>query len=356
MPLFRRHLGRRVHDTFFGLIIAYTLLAVLEQRDVGDYDARDAATYAWLAQGMLMTIYLWGWFEVALRVRSGDVATDLQRPLDFQLYWLAQDLGRALYHGLFRGVPPFVIGALLFDVLIPDDPLVWLALRRASSSRSLRASRIASCSTSRPSGCSTIEARECSPIYAFLMFLSGQVVPIALFPEWLCAPSLGASLRRHGASADRGLARARPGPRAGRAAGTTSLLGGRLARRAGSCCRRACESWSSRVAETLGIYRRLVAARVRAQLQYRLSFALTVVGNMFLMALDFVAILVLFGQVDALGDWTASEVALLYGISTVSFALTDLAIGQLDQLPRMIREGDFAPRFPPGLPARSARS
>lgn len=95
------------------------------------------------------------------------------------------------------------------------------------------------------------------------------------------------------------------------------------------------------MAETVGIYRRLVAARIRAQLQYRLSFGLTVLGNLFLTTLDFVVILVLFGQVDALGDWTASEVALLYGISTVSFALTDLAIGQLDQLPRMIREGDF---------------
>jgi ABC-2 type transport system permease protein len=95
------------------------------------------------------------------------------------------------------------------------------------------------------------------------------------------------------------------------------------------------------VVETLGIYRRLVTARVRAQLQYRLSFVLTVLGNMLLSALDFVAILVLFGQVDALGDWTVAEVAVLYGISTVSFALTDLTIGQLDQLPRMIREGEF---------------
>ena len=74
-------------NTFFGFLIAYALLAVFEQRDtVGDYDAQDAVTYAWLAQGMLMTIYLWGWFDVALRVRSGDVATDLQRPLDFQGY------------------------------------------------------------------------------------------------------------------------------------------------------------------------------------------------------------------------------------------------------------------------------
>jgi ABC-2 type transport system permease protein len=95
------------------------------------------------------------------------------------------------------------------------------------------------------------------------------------------------------------------------------------------------------VAETLGIYRRLVAGRVRAQMQYRLSFVLTVVGNLLLSGLDFLAILVLFGRVDALGEWTVAEVALLYGISTVSFALTDLSIGQLDQLPRMIREGEF---------------
>ena len=84
-------------------------------------------TYVWLAQGLLMTIYIWGWYEVALRVRSGDVATDLQRPVDFQAYWLAQDLGRALYHALFRGVPPFVVGALVFDVLVPGEPVTWLA-------------------------------------------------------------------------------------------------------------------------------------------------------------------------------------------------------------------------------------
>lgn len=91
----------------------------------------------------------------------------------------------------------------------------------------------------------------------------------------------------------------------------------------------------------LGVYRRLVGARIRSQLQYRLSFALTVTGNLLLSFLDFAAILVLFGQVDALGEWTVAEVGLLYGISCVSFALTDLAVGQLDQLPRMIREGEF---------------
>jgi len=115
-------------NTVFGFMLAYILLAVFRERDeVGAYDASDAVTYVWLSQGLLMTIYIWGWYEVALRVQSGDVATDLQRPLDFQRYWLAQDLGRALYHATFRGVPPFLVGMLAFDVRLPGEPLLWVS-------------------------------------------------------------------------------------------------------------------------------------------------------------------------------------------------------------------------------------
>jgi ABC-2 type transport system permease protein len=95
------------------------------------------------------------------------------------------------------------------------------------------------------------------------------------------------------------------------------------------------------VVALLGIYRRLVGARIRAQLQYRLSFALNLGGTALISFLDFAAILVIFHQVDALGEWSVAEVALLYAVSCVAFALTDLAIGHLDLLPRMIREGDL---------------
>jgi ABC-2 type transport system permease protein len=95
------------------------------------------------------------------------------------------------------------------------------------------------------------------------------------------------------------------------------------------------------VGESFRIYRRLVGARIRSQLQYRLSFALTALGTALVTFLDFAVILILFEQVDALGDWSVAEVGVLYGIACVSFALTDLAIGHIDRLPRMIREGDF---------------
>src|SRR5205085_2813980 len=107
-------------NTIFGFIQAYILLAVYHHRaEVGGYDESDTLTYVWLAQALIMTVYIFGWQELALRIRDGSIATDLSRPLDPQRYWLAYDLGRAPYHLLFRGVVPFVVGALVFPLQFP---------------------------------------------------------------------------------------------------------------------------------------------------------------------------------------------------------------------------------------------
>jgi len=116
-------------NTIFGFLQAYVLLAVYRHRtDVGGFDSADAVTYVWLAQSMIMTVYVFGWWDFALRIRDGSIATDLLRPLDPQRYWLAFDLGRAPYHFLFRGLPPFVLGALVFELHYPSplDALAFL--------------------------------------------------------------------------------------------------------------------------------------------------------------------------------------------------------------------------------------
>jgi ABC-2 type transport system permease protein len=95
------------------------------------------------------------------------------------------------------------------------------------------------------------------------------------------------------------------------------------------------------VAETASLYVRLVAARVRSQFQYRTSFAIDFLGVFLVSFLDFAAILIIFQNVSALGGWSVEEVALLYGISGLAFALTDLAIGDLDLLSQQIRDGNF---------------
>ena len=170
-------------NTFFGFLIAYVLLAVFREREtVGSYDASDTVTYVWLAQGLLMTVYVWGWFELAHRIQSGDVATDLQRPLDLQLSWLAGDLGRATYHALFRGVPPFLVGALVFDVRVPDDVLLWLAFPV-----SVALAVVASFAFRFLFNLAAFWLLDYRGVGMLAMvvstFFSGQLVPLAFFPD-----------------------------------------------------------------------------------------------------------------------------------------------------------------------------
>jgi ABC-2 type transport system permease protein len=109
-------------NIMFGFLIAYILLAVYDETtSIGGYDVKDAIAYVWVSQGLLTVAGILGpsWFELARRVQTGDVATDLQRPLDIQHAAFAGDVGRAWYHLVWRAVPQFVLGALLFEITMP---------------------------------------------------------------------------------------------------------------------------------------------------------------------------------------------------------------------------------------------
>src|SRR6185437_3775096 len=89
------------------------------------------------------------------------------------------------------------------------------------------------------------------------------------------------------------------------------------------------------------VWSRLVGAGIRSQLQYRMSFALDFLGSFLIAFLDFLAVLVIFHNTPRLAEWSVHEVAFLYALSSICFALTDLAIGHLDLFPQLIRDGNF---------------
>ncbi|MFI7098489.1 ABC transporter permease [Streptomyces sp. NPDC050161] len=78
---------------------------------------------------------------------------------------------------------------------------------------------------------------------------------------------------------------------------------------------------------------------VRSTLAYRASFVMTVVGNFAASSLDFVAILMMFSRIDALGGFSLAEVAFLYGTASTSLGLADLLLGSMDRLGSRIRDG-----------------
>ncbi|MCW2964217.1 MAG: transporter permease, partial [Actinomycetia bacterium] len=173
-------------NTIFGFIQAYILLAVFRHRThVGNYDASDAVTYVWLAQALIMTVYAFGWTELALRIRDGSIATDLSRPLDPQRYWLAFDLGRAPYHLIFRGILPFAVGAAIFQLhyptlldLVAFFVSVVLAVVVSLGFRFLYNS----------AAFWLVDIRGVVTLALTVsLFFSGMILPLTFFPSWLRA-------------------------------------------------------------------------------------------------------------------------------------------------------------------------
>ncbi|MFF4258948.1 ABC transporter permease [Streptomyces sp. NPDC001663] len=118
-------------NTVFGVILVYTYLALWDEKPhLGGYDQAQAVTYVWLGQCLYATLAIQGGGaekDLMERIRTGEIAVDLYRPADLQLWWLASDLGRALFQMLGRGVVPFVFGALFFPMALPTAPTAWAA-------------------------------------------------------------------------------------------------------------------------------------------------------------------------------------------------------------------------------------
>jgi len=174
-------------NTVFGFLRSFILLGLYEHRSViGGYDATATLTYTWLTQALMTPVVVWGWRDLALRIRSGDIATDLIRPIEPLRAGLAFDLGRALYHLIFRGIPPFLLGAVVFRLAVPGEPLVWLAflvsvvLAVVVSFAFRFLYNLASFWLLDDRGVAVLAMIAVS-------FFSGFMIPIAFFPDWLAA-------------------------------------------------------------------------------------------------------------------------------------------------------------------------
>jgi ABC-2 type transport system permease protein len=115
-------------NTVFGFLLASILRAVFhENPSIGGFDSTDAVTFVFLAQGLAMPVGVFGNTEMADRILTGEVAMDLCRPYDYQGWWGAAAYGRATFYAWARGIPPFLMGGLVFEVRLPDAWWIWPA-------------------------------------------------------------------------------------------------------------------------------------------------------------------------------------------------------------------------------------
>ncbi|AUX44946.1 transporter [Sorangium cellulosum] len=91
----------------------------------------------------------------------------------------------------------------------------------------------------------------------------------------------------------------------------------------------------------LKLYLRLAAASLRAQMQYRASFAMWSAGQFITVGIELLGVWALFHRFGAVKGWRFEEVALLFGLVNVSFALAESFGRGFDTFSTLVRSGDF---------------
>jgi ABC-2 type transport system permease protein len=172
-------------NAFWGVLRSFVFLGLFQGREVAaGWDVRDAIDYVWLTQALIMPVYFFNWSDIANTIRTGEVISDLTKPVDYYTFWLSRDAGRALYHTLFRWLPTMLLGALLFSVRLPADAGRWscfflsmvLAVWLSFGLRFLY--NIVAFWILDQRGVGAL-------VTAAALFLSGFLVPLNYFPDWV---------------------------------------------------------------------------------------------------------------------------------------------------------------------------
>ena len=173
-------------NTVFGFLRISALFAAVRGGggSIGGYDFEQASTYVWLGQAFMAPVYMFLWEDIAVRVRTGEVAIDLARPIDLQTSYWARDLGRAALQFLTRGVPILILGGLLVGLAVPSSPWAY-PLGLVSLLLGISISFVCRFGMNLIAFW-TVDARGFLLLYGFVMnVLSGFFLPVGIFPGWL---------------------------------------------------------------------------------------------------------------------------------------------------------------------------
>lgn len=170
---------------FWGLIKVMVFTAFYAQATVPQpMNLAQAITFIWLGQALLQLLPWNLDKEVQEQVKSGNVAYELVRPLDLYWLWFARSLAMRLVPTCMRCMPVFVFAGLFLGL---SSPVTWEA--GVAFCVSLIFSAILATSITTfviVSLMWTISGEGLQRLLPHIVvFLSGMLVPLPLFPEWM---------------------------------------------------------------------------------------------------------------------------------------------------------------------------
>jgi ABC-2 type transport system permease protein len=175
-------------NLFFLIVHAQVLLAFFRARPGAlGWAPDDAVLYFCATEALLMVIGTWVdyRYNLAERIRTGDVVSDLARPVTLFYRDLAERYGTGLYYLIARFVPVYLVGLAIFAVV---PPLRWELLL-------FPLSLVLAVGVSAGLwylACSSAYFRETangelSAVVFINVLLGGMSVPLDFYPDWLRA-------------------------------------------------------------------------------------------------------------------------------------------------------------------------
>lgn len=136
---------------------------------------------------ILYTQVTWNFiYIIAEKIKTGEIAMDLLRPVDFQLYMYTGRVGDIIAFGVMNAIPSLIISCIFLGCYMPKSPLALL-YSLLSLFMAITISffiefwiGLLTFYTTNSWGLTTLQE-------ALVSFFSGALVPLSFFPGWLKA-------------------------------------------------------------------------------------------------------------------------------------------------------------------------
>lgn len=182
----------RVHVWTFLLMQSLLMIAVgfFWRAVYGDTEAVHGVsgnvmiTYTVVSMIMSALYYMGVEDRVSDAVKSGSIATDMIKPINLFKLYFAEDVGNIIFNLFFSALPMFVVAVLIFGLPVPaSTEHFWLFLASFILGYGINWTFSATFSMI------AFTAIDLGPVfsikYHFVNMLSGAIIPLWFFPEWL---------------------------------------------------------------------------------------------------------------------------------------------------------------------------
>lgn len=175
-------LGGIITQVFFGLVYICLYQALYAGGDPAGL--KDTITYVWMQQ-MFFRLLLSAEGDLTEQIMSGGIAYTLCRPVDQYAYWLCRSLASKAVGSAMRAAPMLLVQLLLpaeYRMSLPESPLAMAQFAFGLVLGALALGEIENiCAVI---NMKTLDGRGVSAMIRLLMMiLSGNVIPLTLFPD-----------------------------------------------------------------------------------------------------------------------------------------------------------------------------